>query len=125
MITLFSSPHFILFLFIYFVHVLINQGGYGIMKALDMAARSKKPPISVIGPISRTEYNLRLLLELRYESFDISTARAPKYHINERNELLKHLLIVLALQLFPQNSLVKAYSVLFAIYCIWTVRDRY
>ena len=97
--------------------------GCGLMKALEMYARRGSPPKAKYDPINENPkvYAWYLLSELRYESFNISTVKLPPYTFSEKRELLKHMLLLLSLQLLPQaNSLVKAFSILLSIYCIWT-----
>src|SRR6266516_590257 len=54
--------------------ILRLQCGTAIMKALDMYFRRHKPPVLKF-PASPAKYAYYLLTELRYESFNISTAR--------------------------------------------------
>ena len=93
------------------------------MKAFELYARHSTPPKAKYEPINADakRYAWYLLWELRYESFNISTVKLPPYAIDEKRELVVHTVLLLVLQLFPQsNSLVKAFSILLAIYCIWT-----
>jgi hypothetical protein len=94
--------------------------GTAVMKALDMYFRRYHPPILKF-PASPARYAFYLLIELRYESFDISTARAPSFHFSDTREYLIHLAIFAFLQFLPQVPVVKALGVLFAIWLIWNL----
>lgn len=94
--------------------------GTAIMKALDIYFRRKKPPV-LNWPATPSVYAFYLLVELRYESFDISTARVRPAHYNETKECLIHLAIFIFLQCLPQVPVVKALGVLVAIWLIWTL----
>jgi hypothetical protein len=94
--------------------------GTAIMKALDMFFRRHQPP-KLNWSANSAVQAFYLLIELRYESFNISTAREGE--TCSRDSLTKcaiHLLIFLGLQLMPQLPVVKALGVLFAIWLIWT-----
>lgn len=94
--------------------------GTAIMKALDMYFRRDHPPILKF-PASPAKYAFYLLVELRYESFDISTARAPSFHFSDTREYLVHLILFAVLQCLPQTPVIKAQGVLFAIWLIWNL----
>ena len=96
--------------------------GTAIMKALDMYFRRDHPPV-IKFEASPTEYAFYLLSELRYESFDISTARQRKYPISDTREFFIHLAIFCILQLLPQTSVIKAFGVLFSIWLIWNAMN--
>src|SRR5436190_11933359 len=89
--------------------------GTAIMKVLDMYFRRHHPPVLNF-PASPAKYAFYLLIELRYESFDICTARNQESSLSSGRVYLIHLGIFLTLQLIPQNSIVKAFGVLFAIW---------
>jgi len=92
--------------------------GTGIMKSLDIYFRRHVPP-ALKFPAGRAEYAWYLLTELRYESFDISTARPRRAGVCATKEYLAHLGIFIFLQLLPQTSVIKAFGVLFAIWLSW------
>jgi hypothetical protein len=92
--------------------------GTAIMKVLDMYFRRHQPPILKY-PASPAKFAFYLLIELRYESFNISTARNRDINLSNGQEYLIHLAIFLILQLLPQNSVTKSFGVLFAIWLIW------
>lgn len=97
--------------------------GTAIMKALDMYFRRHDPPI-LKWPASPSVYAFHLLIELRYESFNISTARARSVNDSALREYLIHLAIFLFLQLLPQVPVIKAQGVLYAIWLIWTLINQ-
>jgi hypothetical protein len=92
--------------------------GTAIMKVLDMFLRRHHPP-TLKWSTSPAIYAFYLLIELRYESFDISTSRNPAYTFSDGREYAIHLTIFIFLQFLPQTSIVKALGVLFAIWLIW------
>lgn len=97
--------------------------GTAIMKSLDMFFRHNSPPVIIINQPSVTpwKYAFYLLIELRYESFNISTAKQiPQFSRPPWQEFLIHLSIFLFLQLLPQKPIIKAYGVLFSIWLTWT-----
>lgn len=96
------------------------QCGTAIMKALEMYFRRNNPPI-LKSPASPAKYAYYLLTELRYESFDISAVRSSHASLSSTREYGIHLAIFLILQLLPQNSMVKAFGVLLAIWLIWNL----
>src|SRR5271155_2142872 len=96
--------------------------GTAIMKALDMYFRRDHPPV-IKFPASPAVYAFYLLVELRYESFDISTARHRKYVISDAREYFIHLAIFCILQLLPQVPIIKAFGVLFSIWLIWNAMN--
>jgi len=96
--------------------------GTAIMKVLDMYFRRGHPPV-IKFPASPAVYAFYLLVELRYESFDISTARHRKYPISDTREFFIHLTIFCFLQLLPQTSIIKAFGVLFTIWLIWNTMN--
>jgi hypothetical protein len=96
--------------------------GTAIMKALDMYFRRDHPPV-IKFPASPAVYAFYLLVELRYESFDISTARNRKYVISDTREYFIHLAIFCILQLLPQVPITKAFGVLFSIWLIWNAMN--
>ena len=98
--------------------ILRLQCGTAVMKALDMYFRRHNPPILKFSA-SPAKYAFYLLVELRYESFDISTARSRLLYLSNPWDYTVHLSIFLILQLLPQNSVVKAFGVLLAIWLIW------
>src|SRR5579862_591120 len=97
--------------------------GTAVMKALDMYARRNKPPV-LNRSVSPSVYAFYLLVELRYESFDISTARPRPVDYNGLKEYTIHLAIFIFLQSLPQVPVVKALGVLFAIWLIWTLMHQ-
>jgi Membrane bound O-acyl transferase family len=95
--------------------------GTAIMKVLDMFFRRNNPP-KLKWPARSAVQAFYLLIELRYESFNISTVRdTPIAPDNELTEYTIHLAIFLGLQLLPQLPAVKALGLLFAIWLIWTL----
>jgi len=92
--------------------------GTAIMKALDMFFRRDKPPKLnwQANPAVQAFY---LLIELRYESFDISTARKSSTNYADNTEYGIHLAAFLFLQCLPQSPIIKAFGVLLAIWLIW------
>lgn len=92
--------------------------GTAIMKVLDMFFRRHQPP-KLRWHTSPAVYALHLLIELRYESFDILTARKSAINFSDNTEFGIHLATFLFLQSLPQSSVVKAFGVLLAIWLIW------
>jgi Membrane bound O-acyl transferase family len=97
--------------------------GTAIMKSLDIYFRRHVPPVLKF-PASKSAYAWYLLSELRYESFDISTARIPRPDASATKEYLAHLAIFVFLQCLPQTSIVKAFGVLLAIWLIWNFMNH-
>lgn len=93
--------------------------GCAAMKALEMYIRRSRPPIPKY-PMSNAWYAFNLLWELRFESFDISTVRAPPYEFNETSEFFLHAVLFGIFQFLPQTNLVKADSMIISIYLLWT-----
>lgn len=92
--------------------------GTAIMKALDMFFRRPQPP-KLNWNATPAVYAFYLLIELRYESFDISTARKSSINLSDDTDYGIHLAAFLLLQCFPQSPVPKAFGVLLAIWLIW------
>jgi Membrane bound O-acyl transferase family len=92
--------------------------GTAIMKVLDMFFRRHQPP-KLNRHASPAVYAFHLLIELRYESFDISTARKSALNFSDNTEYAIHLATFLFLQCLPQSPVVKAFGILLAIWLIW------
>jgi hypothetical protein len=90
-----------------------------IMKSLDIYFRRNNPPVLKF-PATPSMYAFYLLVELRYESFDITTARPRNSKLSTGFEYTIHLSIFVLLQMLPQTPIVKAFCVLFGTWLSWT-----